>query len=467
MSEDPSPQDHALVGTVLAGRYRVERLLGSGGMGSVYLAEHVLMKKAVAVKVLHAEMSGNGEIAARFEREAVAAARIDHPNVAAAMDFGRLPDGSFYLALEYVAGHSLRSLVEQGPLDPARALGIAHQVAEALVAAHAAGVVHRDLKPDNVMLVPQPDGREVVKVLDFGIAKVSGAPEAAEPARNLTRFGTVMGTAGYMAPEQALGLAVDLRADLYSCGIVLYEILAGHCPFTAEEPAQIVAKQLTEAVPPLPGVPPDVFELIQRLLAQKPDARIQTAAELSAELGRLRGSMGVFEAHPVSVVGVRSSPLGGPPAAPLATAATTFDASSAVAPPVHSKRRGALIAAGAVAAILALGAIYRSRGAAGPHEGSADVAPTSSATAAPVLEPSAPVPSALGLPAPSAELAPSASATDSTAPSAAPSTESETATGRPRPDRAHARRYERRQEDHHRRTGPGGIYIPPPSQWFR
>ena len=185
MSEETNQEEPGLVGTVLAGRYRIERLLGSGGMGAVYLAEHVLMKKAVAVTVLHGEMTAHAEIVARFEREAVAAARIDHPNVAAAMDFGRLDDGSFYLVLEYVGGQSLRQLVEAGARSTSLgALAIAHQIAEGLTAAHAAGIVHRDLKPDNVMLVAQPDGRESVKVLDFGIAKVSGTGELAQSGRN-------------------------------------------------------------------------------------------------------------------------------------------------------------------------------------------------------------------------------------------------------------------------------------------
>src|SRR5688572_16600647 len=163
----------AFVGTVLSGRYRIEKLLGEGGMGAVYAAEHTLMRKRLAVKVLHPEMSRLSEVVQRFEREATAAANIDHPNVASATDFGKLEDGSFFLVLEYVEGKSLRQLLRDGPLPLARALAIACQVTRALCAAHAAGIVHRDLKPDNVMLIPQADGTDRAKVLDFGIAKVA------------------------------------------------------------------------------------------------------------------------------------------------------------------------------------------------------------------------------------------------------------------------------------------------------
>src|SRR4029079_10608972 len=215
MSEETATEtaETALIGRVLADRYRVEHLLGSGGMGSVYRAEHVLMKKAVALKVLHREMTYHPEVVARFEREAIAAARIVHPHVAAAMDCGRLDDGSFYIVLEYVDGKSLRALIDEGPVELGRALAVAAQIADGMAAAHAAGIVHRDLKPDNVMLVTQSDNADFAKILDFGIAKVDVSDVPVESQRVLTRIGAVMGTAGYMAPEQALGQTVDHRAD--------------------------------------------------------------------------------------------------------------------------------------------------------------------------------------------------------------------------------------------------------------
>jgi serine/threonine-protein kinase len=280
----------SLVGTVLAGRYRIERLLGSGGMGSVYRAEHVLMRKACAVKVLHREMTQVKEVVARFEREAVAAARIEHPNVATATDFGQLENGSFYLVLEFIEGQSLGQLIaETGPLKEERALLIARQIADALAAAHAAGIVHRDLKPDNVMLVSKEGASDFVKVLDFGIAKV----KIEEPGPNeqaLTRLNTVMGTPEYMSPEQARGEPVDHRADLYTVGVILYEMLSGRSPFRHEEFVVVLTKKLTEDAPPLPAhVSARTRELVSALLERTPDARPQTALALVSRIDAILG----------------------------------------------------------------------------------------------------------------------------------------------------------------------------------
>ncbi len=280
----------SLVGTVLAGRYRIERLLGSGGMGSVYRAEHVLMRKACAVKVLHREMTQVKEVVARFEREAVAAARIEHPNVATATDFGQLDNGSFYLVLEFIEGKSLAKLIhESGALTEERALVITRQIADALAAAHAAGIVHRDLKPDNVMLVAKDGGADFVKVLDFGIAKVS-IEGATNTQQALTRLNTVMGTPEYMAPEQARGEAVDHRADLYTLGVILYEMLSGTSPFRHEEFVVVLTKKLTEDPPPLPQqVSPATRELVDKLLQRTPDDRPQTALELISRVDAILG----------------------------------------------------------------------------------------------------------------------------------------------------------------------------------
>ncbi len=323
----------ALVGQVLADRYQVEALLGSGGMGSVYRAEHVHMRKAVAVKVLHREMTYLPEVVARFEREAVAAARIEHPNVAGAKDFGRLPDGSFYLVLEYVEGRSLRRVLdEEGTLDAARALNIAGEITAALAAAHASGIVHRDLKPDNVMLVPRPGERDAVKVLDFGIAKLSAEDTRDQPA--LTRVGSVFGTPEYMSPEQAVGQAVDARSDLYTVGILLYEMLEGHTPFAGEgDMVGVLTRQMTAEPPPLSaGIDPELSALVMTQLAKSPDGRIQTADEL---LSRLRHLEGAVTPSPGPASSARSSlalgdtMLGGPVSAGAVGAAT---APGAIAP---------------------------------------------------------------------------------------------------------------------------------------
>jgi tRNA A-37 threonylcarbamoyl transferase component Bud32 len=290
----------ALVGRVIAGRYRIDALLGVGGMGAVYRAEHVLMKKAVAVKVLHREMTAMDEVVKRFEREAIAAGRIDHPHVTVATDFGKLEDGAFYLVLEYVPGRSLTAaLKEDGAFSEERALFIARQIAAGLGAAHAAGIVHRDLKPDNVMLIERGGTRDFVKVLDFGIAKVSAESTPESPGSQLTRIGAVFGTPAYMSPEQAAGQNVDPRADLYALGLVLYEMLAGHPAFESGEIVALLAKQLTEPPPPLPEtISPEVRALVFKLVEKAPGSRVQTAGELvlaiDARLGpasSLDGSM--------------------------------------------------------------------------------------------------------------------------------------------------------------------------------
>jgi serine/threonine-protein kinase len=286
-----------LIGTVLADRYRIEKLLGAGGMGSVYRAQHVHMRKAVAIKVLHKEMTYLPEVVARFEREAVAAARIEHPNVANATDFGRLPDGSFYLVLEYVEGKSLRAVLKaKGPMATPRALHVTRQIADALSAAHAAGVVHRDLKPDNVMLLERESDRELVKVLDFGIAKLN----TGDSKEQLTQLGSVFGTPEYMAPEQAQGIEVDARADLYTVGILLYEMLAAITPFNDDDMVVVLTRTLTMDPPPLPPrVEPSVAALVMQLLQKNPSARIQTAAELVQRIDALLGQVGT--PAPVSV----------------------------------------------------------------------------------------------------------------------------------------------------------------------
>jgi serine/threonine-protein kinase len=280
----------SLIGTVLAGRYRIERLLGSGGMGSVYRAEHVLMRKACAVKVLHREMTQVKEVVARFEREAVAAARIEHPNVATATDFGQLENGSFYLVLEFIEGKSLSHLIaEHGALPEERALLITRQIADALSAAHAAGIVHRDLKPDNVMLVTKDGSSDFVKVLDFGIAKVT-IEEPGPDQQALTRLNTVMGTPEYMSPEQARGEPVDHRADLYTTGVILYEMLTGTSPFRHEEFVVVLTKKLTEDAPELPPhVSPATRELVAQLLQRLPDDRPQSAVDLVARIESILG----------------------------------------------------------------------------------------------------------------------------------------------------------------------------------
>lgn len=266
-------------------------------MGRVYAAQHVLMRKRVAIKILHRELTGVAEVVARFEREAMAAANIDHPNVAAATDFGRMADGAVFMVMEYVEGTNLRDEIAAGPLAPLRAARVARQIASALASAHAQGIVHRDLKPENVMLVSKGTEADLVKVLDFGIARVPIAEDASFSAKPLTKAGMVFGTPEYMAPEQALGQHVDGRADLYALGVILYEMLAGVRPFVASTQNGIVGQQLSRVAPPLaeraPGlaVPVALEQVTMRLLERDVSARYAGAAELVGAIDAALGGM--------------------------------------------------------------------------------------------------------------------------------------------------------------------------------
>ncbi|MET0344426.1 MAG: serine/threonine-protein kinase [Polyangiales bacterium] len=281
-----TPQQHPLIGQVIAERYQVVELLAEGGMGAVYIAEHLTLHKEVALKVVHPEHAGNEELIARFAREAMATSRIDHPNVISAMDFGKLPDGTAYLAVQLVRGPSLtRVLKAERKLAWPRAWGVGAQFADALDAAHGHHIIHRDLKPDNVLLQYRDDGSEVVKVLDFGVAKF--APESKVPLvarRDVTQVGMVVGTPGYMAPEQTIGNPADERSDLYALGVILWEALMGEPLWIAEDLQGLVEKQMSEtprAVREVDAEIPEDFEaLVAALLSRRAEERPSSAAQV-------------------------------------------------------------------------------------------------------------------------------------------------------------------------------------------
>jgi len=297
-SESVATPPDAWIGRVIDERYEIVEKLGEGGMGSVYVGEHLKLHKRVALKVIHPEFAGDGEVAARFAREAMASAQLDHPHIASAMDYGTLPEGGTYLVMQLVKGSSLQDLmVEEGAMAWQKACEVAAQVADALATAHEVGIVHRDLKPDNILLTPREDKHVWVKVLDFGIARVPmenrNAPAGAEPGKALTRVGTVMGTPGYMAPEQAMGEVVDARADVYSLGVVLWEMLTGRNLFETRDLTAIVTAQLTEPPPPVAQavphaeIPTALDTLVQSMLASAPDKRPDTAASVRDALRHL------------------------------------------------------------------------------------------------------------------------------------------------------------------------------------
>jgi tRNA A-37 threonylcarbamoyl transferase component Bud32 len=288
-----SPPAHRdpLIGQVLDGRYRVESVLGEGGMGLVYKAIHVALKKPLAIKVLRPEVSKNEQIVARFRQEAQSASAIGNQHIIDISDFGELQDGSTYFVMEFLTGRSLTGALEEGRFTPQRVIHVAKQLCRALGAAHEIGVVHRDMKPDNVQLIERGSDKDFVKVLDFGIAKVGGGTS------KLTQAGQVFGTPHYMSPEQCAGTAVDHRTDIYAVGVMLYEMATGAVPFDADNLMGILTKHLYEnpipphELPPPVDVPPALEAVIMKCLAKKTEIRYQNMAELLADLEALEAGL--------------------------------------------------------------------------------------------------------------------------------------------------------------------------------
>jgi serine/threonine protein kinase len=264
-----------LVGRIIDERYYLERKVGQGGMGEVYLGEHVRTRRRCAVKIINRSLARDSDALNRFIREATNAGRISHPHVAAIYDFGETDDGLLYLAMEYVDGPALSNVLEnEGSLSPARAVEIARQVADGVAAAHELGIVHRDLKPSNIMLARDRRGRDVVKVVDFGIARAVGDDE-----QRLTRTGLVIGTPEYMSPEHLIGDPVEARSDIYSLGCVLYQMLTGEHAFGGSA-AHVITRRLTEPPPrpreKNPAIPKPLDDLIVTALGRTPAERFLT-----------------------------------------------------------------------------------------------------------------------------------------------------------------------------------------------
>jgi eukaryotic-like serine/threonine-protein kinase len=262
-------------GSLVGGRYRIIKKLAAGGMGEVYQAEHVELHKQFAVKVMLPALSADEEFVARFKREAISASRIGQQNIIDISDFGQTDDGRFYFVMEFLDGVTIASLLHrQGPLPLQRMVNIALQTTRALAAAHAQGIVHRDMKTENVMVLQRARQPDFVKVLDFGVAKVSTGPGQG----GQTQLGMVVGTPQYMSPEQAMGLAVDSRTDTYALGLILYEMLSGKPTFTGDTASILMVKQVTE--PPQPflpelaaTIPATLHDLIFQMLEKDPNAR--------------------------------------------------------------------------------------------------------------------------------------------------------------------------------------------------
>ncbi len=302
-----------LTGKLLEQRYLIKEKLGVGGMGVVYRAEHTLMRKEMAVKVLLPQYGNFEGIKKRFHREAQSSSRLDHPGITHINDFGETEDGLLFIAMEFLSGISLTDIIKkEAPLDLERAVRISMQLCLALDHAHSEGVVHRDLKPDNVMIVEKGDRDDVVKVLDFGIAKITQGDGSADA---LTEAGMVFGTPEYLSPEQAAGQVADARADLYSLGVIMYELITGTRPFAGPTKLELIGKHINEAPQPMRkrkpdlNIPAELDDVVLLLMAKRPQDRIQSASELFQMVSGLEsiatGPLAMWPSNTLTLTGVK------------------------------------------------------------------------------------------------------------------------------------------------------------------
>jgi eukaryotic-like serine/threonine-protein kinase len=350
-----------LIGTTVDnGEYRIVERIGVGGMGSVYKAEQPSMNRLVAIKVLHPRFASREDLVSRFRREARAMSQLSHPNTARVYKFGQLPDGAAYFVMDYMEGKNLAHVVRsEGPMEMDRAINIMIQVCGALDEAHRAGIIHRDLKPENIFLTQQGGTSDFPKVLDFGLAKVS-EKQMGRGSMMLTQQGMVFGTPEFMSPEQTQGESLDKRSDIYSLGLILYELITGKLPFNAEKPIDMMRAHVQD--PPIPlnqrvsglRFPVDLESAIKKALEKSRDKRYATAVDFAHALrGCMKSSMASTAARralpSTPPTASASSSSGAAPRAPSAAALSDTDA------PVVPVTRGPTIALFTAVALVLLG----------------------------------------------------------------------------------------------------------------
>ncbi len=306
-----APGEDPLLGMIVAKKFKVEKILGVGGMGKVYKARQLALDKAVVVKVLHDQFRDDPQLVQRFQREARAASRLNHPNSIQIIDFGQDETGVVFMAMEYLQGQDLFAMLKkEGPLAPERVARVMIQVCSALAEAHEQNVIHRDLKPENIMIEDRRGQRDFVKVLDFGIAKIQDPAETGGQA--LTQAGMVCGTPEYMSPEQARGLQLDARSDIYALGVIMYQLSTGELPFTADSPIGIVTKHILEPPVPPRAKRPEIPELLEQIIlkAMEKDVsgRFNTVVDMGEALELLLRQLpdqgSGFSQRPVTSAGI-------------------------------------------------------------------------------------------------------------------------------------------------------------------
>ncbi len=314
------PQD-PLLGKVLADRFEMLDRIGEGGMGVVYRARQISVDRIVAIKVLNAQVAQDPQWVGRFINEAKACSKLQHPNTVRLIDFGQTREGLLFMAMEFLDGQAIRTAIDRyGRMQPARVMKILSQCCQSLAEAHNLGIIHRDIKPDNLFLVTLGGQPDFVKVLDFSVAKLKQASGSAMQ----TQAGVVFGTPNYMSPEQGRGLPLDARSDIYALGIVAYEMLMGRPPFSSQNPMEVLAMHVRTPVPPLSGVPDRIAHIVMRALAKDPAHRQQNVEQLQQECQQALAEMGV----PAMMSGGMSSsiPVQHPPQPSSAQQRTVFAA---------------------------------------------------------------------------------------------------------------------------------------------